>query len=278
MPILHAIVLGALQGLTEFFPVSSSGHLVIVPWLFGWDDFEGNESLAKAFDVALHIGTLVAVVSYFRHELWRYARAGLGSLVRPSRPLAGDARMAWLLALSAVPAAVVGAALSGVVEELDNRIGLVAAMLIVFGVVLALADRLPRRRSADDWGARDATRMGLAQAIALIPGVSRSGITMSVARVAGYDRDGAARLAFLMSVPIIAGAGLFKGIQVGLDGGIPSEFRAAFVVGALTAAVTGWIAVWATLRIVRTRSFTPFVVERIALGALALFLLAAGLR
>ncbi len=278
MPISHAVVLGVVQGLTEFFPVSSSGHLAIVTWLFGWDDFEGNDSLAKAFDVALHIGTLVAVVSYFRRELWRYARAGLRSVVPGGRPLTSDARMAWLLAVSAVPAAIVGAALSGLVEELDDRIGLVAAMLIVFGLVLAWADRLPRRRSAEDWVVRDATRMGLGQAVALIPGVSRSGITMSVARSVGYNRDGAARLAFLMSVPIIAGAGLFKFVQVSLDGGIPAELRAAFVWGALTAAVTGWIAVWATLRLVRTRSFTPFVVERVALGALVLFLLATGLR
>jgi undecaprenyl-diphosphatase len=272
VPIFHAIMLGIVQGLSEFLPISSSGHLILVPWLFGWDDFAGNESLEKTFDVALHIGTLVGAVAYFRTDLARYARAGLTD--RQST----DGRVAWLLLLSAIPAAITGALLADLIEEKTGEIWLIAVMLIVFGLVLLWADRLVGTRPADDYRSRDALSMGVGQALALQPGVSRSGVTISVGRRFGFDRDGAARLSFLMSLPIIAGAILFKGADVMAEGGIPDDFVAPFIWGIVASGITGWFAVWATLRLVRTHTFTPFVIYRVALGLFVLGLLATDFR
>lgn len=282
MPILHAIVLGVVQGLTEFFPISSSGHLLLVPWLFGWDDFAGpgGDSLKKTFDVALHIGTLAGAVSYFRKDIWRYAKAGVTLALRRSAVAgtrdAHDGRIAWLLVAASIPAAVTGALLGGFIErELDDQIWLIAVMLIVFGVVLEWADRRPGRRELDSFRLRDALKMGGAQALALQPGVSRSGATISAARAIGFDRASAARLSFLMSVIITGGAVLFKAKDAG---SIPSDFYAPFLWGIASSAVTGWLAVWATLKLVSTKTFKPFVAYRIALGAGVLVLLATGLR
>lgn len=266
MPILHAIVLGIVQGLSEFLPISSSGHLIAVPWLFGWDDFAGDDSLKKTFDVALHIGTLAGVLAYFRKDLTRLVIDGL------TQPRSRDGRLAWYLVASSVPAAITGALLSDVIEEELGQIPLIAAMLIVFGLVLAWADRRVGGRAAEDVTFRDVLIMGVGQAVALQPGVSRSGVTMTAGRVAGLDRDGAARIAFLMSVPITAGAVLFKAFDAfGGDGaGIPDGFAPAFAWGIAASAVTGWLAVWGTLKLVRTRTFAPFVLYRIAFGLLLL--------
>ena len=272
MPILHAIVLGIVQGLSEFLPISSSGHLIVVPWLFGWDDFAGNESLEKTFDVALHIGTLVGALAYFRTDLVRYVRAGF------SREPSADRRVACLLVVSTVPAALTGALLADFIEEKTGHIWLIALMLIVFGLVLLWADRLAGARPAEDFRLADALAMGAGQALALQPGVSRSGVTITVGRKLGFDRDGAARLSFLMSLPIIAGAVLFKGVDVAGEGGIPSGFEAPFVWGIVASGLTGWVAVWATLRLVRTHTFTPFVIYRVAAGLAILAVLASSLR
>lgn len=277
MPILHAIVLGIVQGLSEFLPISSSGHLALVPWLFGWDDFEGNDSLAKAFDVALHIGTLAGAVAYFRADLGRYLREGLRLLVPANRGTATtDGRIAWLLVVSAVPAAITGAALDSTIEELDDVYGLIGVMLIVGGVLLLVADRLGGMRSGDEFRLRDALLMGLGQAAALQPGVSRSGVTITVARALKFDRVAAARLSFLMSLPIIAGAGVYKLVDVMGEGGVPSDFVAAFAVGMATAAITGYAAVWGTIRYVQTRTFTPFVLYRFVVGLAVIGLVVAG--
>ena len=272
MPILHAIVLGIVQGLTEFLPVSSSGHLILVPWLFGWDDFGGDAGLEKTFDVALHIGTLAGAIAYFRADLWRLGRAALTD--RGST----DGRLASLLALSAVPAAVTGAVLADVIEEHTGQIWLIAVMLIVFGLVLRWADRIGGDRTIETFSTRDTLAMGIGQAIALQPGVSRSGVTITVGRRIGFDRDAAARLSFLMSLPIIAGAVLFKGVDVLGDGGIPDGFAAPFAWGIAASAITGWFAVWATLRLVRSRSFAPFVAYRVVAGLAVLGLLATTVR
>lgn len=278
MPILHAIILGLTQGLTEFFPVSSSGHLAIVPWVFGWDDFGDNETLAKAFDVALHLGTLIGAVAYFRADLWRYVKGGVAAVVHRDEPVTEDGRMAWLLVLSAVPAAITGAALSSAIETLDDEYWLIGVMLIVFGLVLYWADHLPEVRGMSTFGAGDALKMGVGQALALQPGVSRSGATISVGRWLGLDRDAAARISFLMSIPVIAGAGLFQYLRVQGDGGIPTDFLAPFLWGMGAAAISGWVAVWFTLRLVRTRSFTPFVVYRVLLGIGVILLSASSVR
>jgi undecaprenyl-diphosphatase len=278
MSILHAIVLGLTQGLTEFFPVSSSGHLSLVPWVFGWDDFGDNETLAKAFDVALHLGTLVGAVAYFRHDLWRYLKGGLAAVFQRDEPVTEDGRIAWLLVLSALPAAVIGAGLNSAIESLDDQYWLIGVMLIVFALILYWADSLPGPRGMDSFSARDALYMGFGQALALQPGVSRSGVTISVGRWLGLDRDAAARISFLMSLPVIAGAGLFQFAKVQADGGIPSGFTAPFVWGTIAAGVSGWVAVWFTLRWVRTHSFTLFVVYRIVLGVGVLLLAASSAR
>ena len=276
MPILHAVVLGLVQGLSEFLPISSSGHLLLVPWLFGWDDFE-SESVKKAFDVALHIGTLVAVVVYFRRDLAVYVRAGIRTVARRERPVSTEGRIAWLLLLSTIPAAAVGAVLE---EWIDESLGgpvVIGVSLIVFGILLAIADRFGGRRPIEDYHARDAIIVGAAQALALNPGTSRSGITITAARWVGFDRDTAARVSFLMSIPVIAGAVVFK--MAGLiSDGMPDGLLVPMLVGIVTSGIAGWIAVWGTLAIVRNFSFTPFVVYRIGLGILVLVVAAAGWR
>ncbi len=272
MPIVHAIVLGITQGLSEFLPISSSGHLRLVPWLFGWDDFAGDKGLEKAFDVALHLGTLVGAIAYFRADIARYVRAAFTRADEGT----DDRRVAWLLVLSAVPAAVTGGLLADTIEERTGHIWLIALMLILFGLVLAWADRRPGVRRVDDVRLRDALMMGIGQAIALQPGVSRSGVTMTAGRLAGLGRDGAARFAFLMSLPITAGALVFKAVDVAGDGGIPDGFAAPFAWGIVASGLTGWLAVWGTLRLIKTRSFAPFVGYRILVGAAVLIVYALG--
>lgn len=278
MSILHAIVLGIVQGLSEFLPISSSGHLALTQWALGWDDFEGNESLEQAFAVAVHIGTLTAVVAYFWRDLTKLAGAGVGDVVHRRKPFSSEGRLAWLLLLSAVPAAIAGVALGDVVEGLDDNIWLIGVMLIVFGLILGWADNRNGTLTSGDWSPRDAGAMGVAQALALQPGVSRSGATMTAALALGYQRTEAARIAFLMSVPVIGGAGLYEGAKVVADGGLPSEYQSAFLAGFLSAALTGWLAIWFTLKIVRTYTFRPFVIYRIVLGVLVLGAAASGVR
>jgi undecaprenyl-diphosphatase len=276
VPILHAIVLGLVQGLSEFLPISSSGHLILTRWAFGWET-PGDESVEKAFDVALHFGTFVAVVAYFRHDLVRYVREGLRLLWHRERPVDPDGRIAWLLVVATVPAAVVGAAFENVIDEQLGTPVIIAVSLIGFGLLLWWADRRVGHRVVDDFSTRDALFVGAAQALALNPGTSRSGITMTAARQVGFDRDAAARISFLMSLPVIAGAIVLKVGKLVVDG-IPDGLLTPMVVGVITSGVSGWLAVWGTLRLVRTRSFTPFVVYRVALGVVVLVVVAAGWR
>lgn len=268
MPIIHAIILGITQGLSEFLPISSSGHLILVPWLFGWDDFAGQPSLEKTFDVALHLGTLIGAVAYFRTDIARYVKAGLS----PSQKGTRDHRLAWLLMASAVPAGLTGALFSDVIERRTGDVRLIALMLIVFGLVLGWADRRPGTRTLDELTTRDVVFMGIGQAVALQPGVSRSGVTMSAGRLAGLDREGAARFAFLMSLPITTGALLFKAKDAFGEGGISDGLAAPFFWGIVASGITGWFAVWGMLRLIKTRSFTPFVIYRVGVGVGVLFL------
>ncbi len=271
MPLLHAIVLGIVQGLTEFLPISSSGHLQIVPWLFGWNDFD-DAGVKKAFDVALHLGTLAAVVFHFRRDVLVLVRRGLA---RP--PLDRDGRLAWLLLLTAVPAAIVGALFESWIDDELGTPLIIACSLVVFGLVLAAADRARGRRDVEDFTLRDALLIGSAQVLALNPGTSRSGITMTAARGLGYGREAAVRLSFLMSLPIIAGAGVVKMAGLASDG-VPADLVVPMIVGVVAAAISGWLAVWGLLRLVRTRSFAPFVVYRIALAGLIVVVLSANWR
>jgi undecaprenyl-diphosphatase len=276
VPILHAVILGLVQGLSEFLPISSSGHLLLVPWLFDWHDFD-NAAIEKAFDVALHLGTLVAVVGYFRRDLVVYVREGVRLLVHRERPVNAEGRLAWLLVLSSVPAAIAGGLFEKTIDDKLGTPGLIAVSLIVFGVLLAIADRRSGRRPLDDYQTKDALKVGLAQVLSLNPGTSRSGITITAARFLGFTRDTAARASFLMAIPVTAGAVAYKGLKLVKDG-VPAGLGVPMIVGIVMAGVSGWAAVWGTLRLIRTRSFMPFVIYRCALGVVVLVILAAGWR
>ena len=275
MPIFQAIVLGIVQGLSEFLPVSSSGHLILTRWFFGWESLP--DDVEKAFDVALHFGTLVAVVLYFRRDLVRYIREGVRLIWNRERPVDPDGRIAWLLVVATVPAALVGAVFE---DQIDSRLGtptIIAISLIAFGLLLWWADRQVGRRQLEEMSTRDSLIIGAAQALALNPGTSRSGITITAARQIGFERDSAARISLLMSLPVIAGAVVLKVGKLVAEG-IPEGLLAPMIVGVVTSFVAGWLAVWGTLRLVRTRSFTPFVVYRVALGTVVLIVAAAGWR
>jgi undecaprenyl-diphosphatase len=273
IPILHAIVLGITQGLSEFLPISSSGHLIIVPWLFRWHELTDNPDLNKTFDVALHMGTFVGAAFYFFNDLKNLAAGGLRS-IRKRAVTDDDERLAWLLLLSAIPGALLGALFEGPIEDHLGKIGLIATMLIVFGVVLAIADRASGERDVKEFRVRDAVIMGAAQALALQPGVSRSGVTITAGRWLRFERDAAARISFLMSLPIIGGAGLYKGLKLAGTGLAPGT-GAAFAWGMLASAITGFAAVWFVLSYVRRNSFTPFVAYRVVVGVALLVTLAA---
>lgn len=276
VPILHAIVLGLVQGLSEFLPISSSGHLLLVPWLFDWHDLN-DVSIKKAFDVALHLGTLVAVVGYFRRDLVVYVREGVRLVVKRERPTNLEGRIAWLLVLSTIPAAAVGALLEDQIDEHLGRPVLIGISLVVFGLLLGWVDRRGGDRTIEGFSKRDAILVGAAQALALNPGTSRSGITITTARLTGFTRDAAARISFLMSIPVTAGAVVFKMAKL-ISDGIPDGLGTPMVVGIVTSGLAGWLAVWGTIRLVRTRSFLPFVVYRCALGVAVLVVAAAGWR
>ena len=280
MSILHAIVLGIVQGLTEFLPISSSGHLVIVPWLFGWNDFE-TATTARAFDTALHLGTLVAVLIYLRKDLIVYVTQGSQLIFNRKQPATQAGRRAWLLVLSAVPAGIVGAAFEDKITEKLGSPALISVSLIIFGVVLIWADRRATARNysqtVDLLTLRNALVIGAAQVLALNPGTSRSGITITAARLSGYSRDAAARLSFLMSVPIISGAVFFKLAKLVRDG-IPDGLLTPMLVGIVVAGISGWLAMWSMIRLVRTKTFAPYVVYRCLIGAGVLIAVASSWR
>ena len=277
MSILHAIVLGIVQGLTEFLPISSSGHLVIVPWIFGWNDYD-SQATAKAFDTALHLGTLAAVLIYLRKDLIVNVTQGTQLIFNRKQPATNAGRRAWLLVLSAVPAGIVGAAFEEKITEKLGSPALIGVSLIIFGVVLIWADRRATAKShirtVDSLTLRNALVIGAAQVLALNPGTSRSGITITAARLSGYSRDAAARLSFLMSVPIISGAVVFKLAKLVRDG-IPEGLLVPMLVGIIVAGVSGWIAMWSMIRLVRTKTFAPYVFYRCIIGVGVLLALAS---
>lgn len=268
MPILHAIILGLVQGFSEFLPISSSGHLALVPWLFGWNDFAdvtNGASIEKAFDTALHLGTLVAVLFYLRADLVGYVREGVRIVVSPQRADKQMGKRAWLFVASAIPAGIAGAiGQQWITDKLGTPV-LIAVSLVVFGLVLLWADRQQGTRDVDTFTRKDALLIGLAQVLALNPGTSRSGITITAARKFGFSRDAAARVSFLMSVPVIGGAVLFSLVKLVRDG-IPDGLIAPMIAGIIAAGVSGWVAMWGMIRILRTRNFNMFVMYRVAVG------------
>jgi len=257
----QAVVLALVQAATEFLPISSSGHLILVPRLLGWSD-QGLE-----FDIATNTGTLIAVLAYFRRELLEIARDGLRSL-RPGSEVAGSpsARLAWALVLGTIPAGVVGLLVKDWISSYGRNPLLIATTAIVYGVLLAVADRMGRKRDGlETIGPRRGFLIGCAQALALVPGTSRSGVTMTAGLGLGLDRTAAARFSFLLSVPI----GLLVGAKQALDfarGEIVGLSGQTILIGIGVSAVAGYAVIAALLAWVRTRPFLVFAVYRVLLG------------
>jgi undecaprenyl-diphosphatase len=276
MSVLEAILLGIVQGLTEFLPISSSGHLILVPWLQDYTFLQDNESFNKTFDVALHAGTLVAAITYFRAEVVRFTRAFLRTL-RTRAIETVDERIAWAIAVGTVPAVIAGGLGASFIEDNLGEPWMIAILLIVFGAILLDADSRPESRSFDSIRLPDGLLIGLAQVIALIPGTSRSGITITAARYLGLDRDSAARISFLLLIPAVAGATVFSAYKA-VHEGLPDDVAGPIVAGVIASAITGYFAISFLLGFVRTHSYRPFVYYRFAAGAFVLLLIATGVR
>ena len=273
----QAFTLGLVQGFTELLPISSSGHLIVVPWLGDWHYLETHDDYNKTFDVALHLGTLIAVVVYFRHDIARLATAWVRSVRRRSIETP-DERIAWLVVLATIPAVVAGAVGENAIESHLGEPWQIAVFLALGAVALYLADRRPQRRDLPDIGPRTALIVGAAQALALAPGVSRSGITITAGRMLRLTRDAAARLSFFLLVPIVLGAVLFKGLKDVVFGSLPAGWTGPFVVGTIAAAGSGLLAIDLLLGYVRRHDYTLFVVYRLAVAALIVIIIATGAR
>jgi undecaprenyl-diphosphatase len=254
-----------VQGLTEFLPISSSAHLIVLPRLLGWNDPFLNSA---EFDVMLHLGTLAALLLYFWRDLWRLFIAWLASLRERRVGADPDRRLAWLLAVTVVPAALLGSLLEDFFDTaFRERLALVAALLVVGASILWLAERQGRReRELGSLRLTDALVIGAAQALALFPGISRSGITIAAGLFLGLERAAAARFAFLMGTPIIAGAGLWK-LRLLAGGGFGAFDPAVLGAGVLAAALSGLAAIWFLLAYLRRRDTGPFIVYRVAFAA-----------
>jgi undecaprenyl-diphosphatase len=273
---LEALLLGVVQGLTEFLPISSSGHLILVPWLQDYTFLQNHEAFNKTFDVALHAGTLVAAVAYFRVEVVMLTR-GFWQALRQRAVKAQEQRLAVTIAIGTIPAVIAGGLGSSFIDEHLGEPWMIAIQLIVFGALLGYADRMPERRNLGDTGLRDGWIIGLAQVLALAPGTSRSGITITAARWLGLDRDAAARFSFLLLIPAVAGATLYKAASA-VNEGLPDGVAGPMVVGTIAAAVSGYWAISFLLRLLRTTSYRPFVLYRYAVGVGVLLIIATGLR
>src|SRR5437588_10498056 len=276
----QAIILGIVQGLTEFAPVSSSGHLILVPWLFQWCIVSAsNETLNKTFDVALHMGTFVGAVVYFARDIVKYLGAWFRSIGhRAVRSV--DERLAWALVIGTIPGAIAGALGEDFIDKKLGQPWLIAIMLAVFGIVLYVVDKRARQtRELRGIRLGDAVFIGIAQAVALQPGVSRSGVTITAARGVGVNREDAARFSFLLSLPIIGGAGLYKGAKLLIGSEkIPAGFGGAFAAGVTASAVSGFLVIWFLLAYLRRRDFAPFAIYRLLAAAFVIALIAAGVR
>lgn len=273
---LEALLLGVVQGLTEFLPISSSGHLAIVPWLQDNEFLREHPDFNKTFDVALHAGTLIGAIAYFRDEVVELT-VGFLRAVREWAIETPEQRVAVAIAAGTVPAVIAGGLGAGFIESRLGEPWMIALQLIAFGALLAHADRLPQRRALGGATVRDGWIVGLSQVLALAPGTSRSGITITAGRYLGLDRDAAARFSFLLLIPIVFGATVFKAGEA-IAEGLPDGVAGPMVVGTLAAAVSGYLAIVFLLRLVRTSSYRSFVYYRYALGAGILLVIAAGLR
>jgi undecaprenyl-diphosphatase len=280
MSVFEAIVLGIVQGLTEFLPISSSGHLRIVPALVGWDD------PGTAFTAVIQLGTMAAVVIFFWSDLWRITRAWFAALPtslrwvraskaeRPALAPGADARMGWYLIVATIPIGILGLAFKDQIESGARDLRLIAGTLIVLGLVLLAAEKVgTRTRTIDDVDARSGVLVGLAQSMALVPGVSRSGATISAGLFLGFTREAAARFSFLLSIPAVVLSGLFSLKDVGAGDGVGLVPTA---IATLVSFVVGYAAIAWLLRWLTSHTTVVFVVYRVALGVLLVGLLATG--
>ena len=267
MPLYQAIVLAIVQGLTEFLPISSTGHLVLFPWLLGWKD------PGLTFDVALHAGTLLAVVLYF----WRMwfdmltAAVGIGDSKDPE--FHQKRRLFWLLAVGTIPGGIAGYAFEKAAESELRTPVVIAVALIVVGLAMWAGEAATRdSKPLLQVNLPDAILVGIAQAFAVIPGVSRSGSTMTAGLFRNMKREAAARFSFLLSAPIIAGAVLLKSIEVHHQGGLPLDMRMPFLAGIIVSAAVGVVMIGWLIRYLERRTFKVFVIYRLLLGVLVLAL------
>ncbi|MEI6206347.1 MAG: undecaprenyl-diphosphatase UppP [Desulfuromonadales bacterium] len=272
MNLLHALVLGALQGFAEVLPISSSAHLILVPWLFRWPES------GLTFDVALHLGTFLALALYFWRDIIELAASFFDVLAKRSFGTPAR-RMPFLIIAATIPAAIAGKLFEHQVEAIfrSNPL-LIASFLVVFGLILGLADYFGRKRLAlHDIKGSSALIIGLLQCLALIPGVSRSGITITAGLMLGFTRESAARFSFLMSLPIVAGAALLKTLHI-VKHGIPAGEGLPMLVGITISAITGYISVAFLLRFVQKQSLSPFVWYRVIIGGGLIVAILSGFR
>jgi len=273
MSILHAIILGLIQGLSEFLPISSSGHLILAREVFGWKI--GSAEIEKTFDVALHLGTFIGIAAYFWKDIGRLIRGFFKAIVK--RSLAADpySKLALLVLISTIPAGVLGIKGEALIEQKLGAPLMICGLLIGFGILMGLADWMGKKaRELNSVGWSEAIIIGLAQAIALAPGTSRSGVTMTAGLFLGLKRETAARYSFLISLPVIGGAALYKGAKL-MHTGLPADLGGPMLAGTLAAAVSGLFAIYWLLRYLQSHSLLPFVIYRVvvAVGVGLLFLL-----
>jgi undecaprenyl-diphosphatase len=271
MSLLEAIVLGIVQGLTEFLPISSTGHLRVIPALAGWED------PGTAFTAVVQLGTTAAVLIYFRRELWRIAVAWLDSVRTRGRRRDLDARLGWYIVIGTIPIAVLGFLFRDQIATSARDLYLIGTVLIVFGLIMLAADRMaPQRDDLEDLDARHGIAVGLAQALALVPGVSRSGATITAGLIAGLNREAAARYSFLLSTPAIVASAAFEMRKFVGDGGAGNAGAGDVIVATFFAFVVGYASIAFLLRWVANHSLAIFVGYRVVLGALVIALTAAG--
>lgn len=268
MPLYQVIVLAIVQGLTEFLPVSSSGHLIIIPRLLGWPEH------TLEFDVALHLGTLAAILLYFYKDWLRIIANGFGVRFGTDPELDRNRGLLWLMAIASIPVAIAGLLFEKQAEHAFRSFYVIGAMLIVVGVLMWLADRWSSGRNLGNVSGVDSFLIGVAQAFAIIPGTSRSGITITAGLFRNLDRETAARFSFLLSTPAIAGAVAKKAWDVHKQGGIPADMRVPMLLGVAVSGVVGALVIAFFLRYLRRHSLAPFVWYRIIFGIIVVALAA----
>ncbi len=273
----QAFVLGVVQGLTELLPISSSGHLILVPWAAEWTYLEENDRFNQTFDVALHLGTVIAVAAYFWSELVELVRSWFRSVAR-RRIESPDERIAWFVVVATIPAGIIGLLGENWIADHLGEPWQILILLAAGALLLFWADRSPQRRSMGELGLKHAVVMGLAQALALAPGVSRSGITITAGRFMSLDRDSAARFSFYLLLPTVVGALVLKGVGDVILGDLPNGWSGPFLVGTLAALGSGLLAIEWLLGYVRRHTYDVFVVYRLIAAALILLIIVTGVR